>query len=197
MQRRKKRRFHIKIILLIVVVGAVIVGVSTVKSSMFKQKEGTVSTISQSALQDVLEISELSTVEYTYNAVASAYKEDGKTLMYRVAYDGKVKAGIDFSKVKIKIDEEKKTIHIKIPEVTIQDYIVDEGSLEYIFEKDKYNKATVSAEAYKLCKADLKKKAGKESELKSLARENAISTVSGLIEPWVKQIDDEYVVNID
>ena len=45
-------------------------------------KPSKVQTISESTLRGALEISELSTVEYTYNAVARAYDEDSKTLMY-------------------------------------------------------------------------------------------------------------------
>ena len=74
---------------------------------------------------------------------------------------------------------------------------MDEGSLEYIFEKDKYNTAIVSQEAYKICKADLESKAGQETELLSLAKENAKSTVSGLLEPWIEQIDDAYTIIVE
>lgn len=174
-----------------------LVGISVFAVVLFKPSKRKVQTISESNLRGALEISELSTVEYTYNAVARAYDEDSKTLMYSVAYDGIVKAGIDFSKIGIDIDEEEKLIHITVPEVEILDYIVDEGSLEYIFEKEKYNTATVPQAAYKICKAHLERKASRETELLSLAWENAKSTVSGLIEPWVKQIDDTYTVVVE
>lgn len=163
----------------------------------FKSSKKKIKTISESTLQEVLEISELSTVEYTYNAVTRVYDEDDETLMYSVAYDGIVKAGIDFSQVDLAIDKEKKIIHITVPAVEIIDYVVDEGSLEYIFDQDKYNTATVSQAAYKICKADLENKASQETALLSLARENAISTVSGLVEPWIEQIDNAYTIIVE
>lgn len=186
-----------KWIVLFIFIIAVIVGVSVFAIVSFKSSKKKVKTISESTLQDALEISELSTVEYTYNAVTRAYDEDGETLMYSVAYDGIVKAGIDFSQIDLDIDEEKKIIRITVPDVEIIDYVVDEGSLEYIFEKDKYNTATVSQAAYKICKADLENKASRESELLSLAQENAISTVSGLVEPWIEQIDNTYKIIVE
>ncbi len=76
------------------------------------------------------------------------------------------------------------------------DCSVNEGSLKYIFEKDEYNTATISADAYKVSKEDLKKKANEETRITELAKENAISAISGLIEPWVDQVDDEYTVII-
>ena len=68
--------------------------------------------------------------------------------------------------------------------------------MKYIFEKDKNNTATISADAYKVSKDDLKKKANEETRITELAKENAISAISGLIEPWVDQVDDEYTVII-
>ena len=170
--------------------------VFVIKKGFFDSKEGEVTTISQSSIEKILDISELSTLEYTYNAVAAGYDEDGKTLLYHVAYEGTVSAGIDFDKLKVKVNPDKKEIRITVPEAKILDCSVNEGSLKYIFEKDEYNTATISADAYKVSKEDLKKKANEETRITELAKENAISAISGLIEPWVDQVDDEYTVII-
>ena len=164
------------------------------KGFLIQRRRGT--TISQSSIEKILDISELSTLEYTYNAVAAGYDEDGKTLLYHVAYEGTVSAGIDFDKLKVKVNPDKKEIRITVPEAKILDCSVNEGSLKYIFEKDEYNTATISADAYKVSKEDLKKKANEETRITELAKENAISAISGLIEPWVDQVDDEYTVII-
>ena len=55
--------------------------------------------ITASSLEKVLEIDELSTAEYTYNAVAKKHSQDGKEIKYYVAYEGKVTAGVDFEKI--------------------------------------------------------------------------------------------------
>ena len=84
--------------------------VFVIKKGFFDSKEGEVTTISQSSIEKILDISELSTLEYTYNAVAAGYNEDGKTLLYHVAYEGTVSAGIDFDKLKVKVNPDKKEI---------------------------------------------------------------------------------------
>ena len=159
-------------------------------------EEGTVTTISKLSLEEVFEISELSTVDYDYNAVARAYEEDGETPKYYVAYDGTVTAGIDFSKIVIDIDEDTKTISLTLPESEIQNTAVDFGSMDYIFENKKYETETVSQEAYEVCRADLAERAKKEKDLLALAKENAVTAVEALVNPWVQQLDEEYKVTI-
>lgn len=159
-------------------------------------EKGKVTTISKASLEKVFEISELSTVDYAYNAVARAYEEDGETPKYYVAYDGTVTAGIDFSKIDIDIDEETKTITLTLPESEIQNTTVDFGSMDYIFENKKYETETISQEAYEMCRADLTERAAEEKDLLVLAKENAVTAVEALVNPWVQQLDEEYKVTI-
>lgn len=196
---QKKKGGSIKIIIIAIIIVAIIGGGFYAYSSglLGGSEGGEVNTISEATLKEVVAISELSTVSYTYNAIALVYAEDGKTLKYHVAYKGTVKAGIDFEEISITVDDDSKLINIKIPDVKILDCEVDAGTLDYIFEKDKYNIPTVSSEAYKICLEDLKTKARQEKDLKTLAQDNAVSAVKGLIEPWVKQIDGEYTVEVN
>lgn len=165
-------------------------------ASAIEGEEGKVSTISKASLEKVFEISELSTAEYTYNAIARAYKEDGVTLKYYVAYEGIVKAGIDFSKIDIKIDEDEKIISITIPDVEIKERTVNPGTLEYIFIDKKSETETVHQEAYTICEQDLAGRIDEENDLLISAKENAAAVVKALVEPWVEQIDHEYTVKI-
>ncbi len=160
--------------------------------------EGEVTTISQSSLEKVFELSELATLEYTYNAVARAYDTEDKTkIRYYVAYEGTVTVGIDFSKIIVDSDDGKKVISIEIPPCQIQDTTVDFGSMEYIFVDSSSQSETVSQEAYGICEDDLKKRAANEEQLMELAEENTRTTVEALVKPWVDQIDDTYKVMID
>ncbi len=159
-------------------------------------EEGEVTTITKTSLEKVFEISEFSTADYTYNAIAYAYEVDEVTPMYYVAYKGTVKAGMDFSKIEFEIDEENKEIVVNLPECEVLSTMVDFGSMEYIFADKKYETESVSQEAYKLCQEDLAKRAKEEKELLYLAQENAVSVVEALIYPWVTQLDKEYVVEI-
>lgn len=158
--------------------------------------EGKVVTVSEASISKVFEISELATADYTYNAIARAYKEDGITVRYYVAYEGELKAGIDFSKIVVDINEEDKMIFITIPEVEIQEIRIDPGTLEYIFNDKKSETETVHQEAYEICKKDLEERIYGEEDLLKSARENAIAVVKALVVPWVEQLDAEYKVEI-
>ncbi len=159
-------------------------------------EEGKLTTISESSLQKIIEINELSTVDYTYNATVSKTKEDSSEIMYHVAYEGTVTAGIDFHEISFDLNEEEKIITITIPDVEIHNISVNMGTMDYIFTKDKYETETISQEAYKLCKADLKKRIEDEELLKKTARENAISSVEALFKPWIETVDKQYKVVI-
>lgn len=160
--------------------------------------EGKVTTITESTINDVFAINELQTVDYIYNGVAHVYDSDGKTLKCYVAYNGKITAGIDFNEIKIDISDEPKEIIITVPDVTIQDTVVDAGSLDYIYTKNKYknNSENIFQEAYSICQSELDEKASSEPKLLNMAKENAKQVIEALVQPWVEQIDSEYTVTI-
>ncbi len=187
-------RLRIKLIILCIVL--VVIGVLVAGFKGLFGNGGRITTISKSSLEKVIEINELSTVDYTYNAVAKALNEDGK-VKYYVAYEGIVSAGINFKEIDIVPDEEHKVVTIKIPDVEIHDTRVEMGTLEYIFEKEKYEVETISQEAYKVCIADLESRIQQENTLREMAKENAVTSVEALFEPWIKQIDKEYTVKVE
>ena len=118
---------------------------------------GRVITTAESALKSVVVTSEVSTIEYIYNSIISVSEKN--TDKYHVAYCGTVKIGFDFNKIKITKDKKQKKIYVKLPDVKITSANVDEKSLEFIFEKGKYEKENIYQEAYRKCKVDLEKKA--------------------------------------
>ncbi len=162
---------------------------------MLNSDEEKVVTITKSSLEKIIKINDMSTLEYTYNAIAHVNDEDGKA-KYHVAYEGTVTAGIDITKVDVSVDEQNKKIKIVIPEAKIQAVDVDIAKMDFIFEKSKYETETVSQEAYKACLEDLEKRANSEDDLLSMAKENAVDSITALITPWVEQIDEEYSVKI-
>lgn len=105
-------------------------------------------------------------------------------------------AGIDITKINISVDEQNKKILIVVPEAKIQSIDVNMGTMEFIFDKEKYETETVSQEAYKASLDDLEKKANSEKDLLSMAKENAVDAITALITPWVEQIDEQYTVEI-
>ena len=163
----------------------------------FKSKEGENSVISEASLKQVLEIDELSTLEYFYNSIATKNVESSEKVEYHVRYEGTVRLGIEFEDISIEINEDNKEIKVKIPEVKIIDHKVEPETLDFIFLKDKYETESVLAEANELCNADLKSKVEDSSSLFDLARENAVSSIEALLRPWIEQVDAEYVVTVE
>lgn len=186
-----------KNIIILFITGILIIVLGLTIMEFRNAKEGhKVTTITKSMLLNQLEISDLSTVSYNYNAIASVYNSKHTTLKYHVAYQGIVNAGIDFSKIDIKIYNQKHLIYITLPQIAIHDVEVDPGSLDYIFEDNRYETETVSQEGYKSSLSDLKKRAKKDKKIYAMAKENAISTVDAWITPWVQQVYPEYAVKI-
>ncbi|MCI8562315.1 MAG: DUF4230 domain-containing protein [Lachnospiraceae bacterium] len=161
---------------------------------LIEGEEGKVTTISKASLDKVFEISELATADYIYNAVAKSYEEDGETVKYYVAYESTVKAGIDFSKLLVDINETGKIIKITIPDIEFQEKTVDPGTLNYIFKDEKYETENVHQEAFELCERDLEQRIANEKNLLELAEKNAIAIIKALVLPWVQQIDNGYQV---
>lgn len=154
-----------------------------------------VTTISKSSLENVIKINDLSTFDYTYNAVTDV-KDDKGRIKYHVAYEGLVTLGIDFSKINISVDEEKKEISIILPNSQVQDISIDAGTMDYIFESKRYETETVSQESYKASVDDLTKRVEKQESLFEIANYNAITAVKALIEPWLNQVDGQYEVEV-
>lgn len=191
-QRKGKLKIVAGCILGVIIIGAAVV----ILPKVLKPDGGKVTTITESTLEKVLEISDLSTLDYTYNSITNVMDEDGETVKYHVAYEGVVTAGIDFEQVDISVDEVMKKIVVTIPETEIQNIDINMSTMEFMFEKNKYETETVSQEAYKACCEDLERKATEESELLSMAKDNAVDAVTALIIPWVEQIDEEYTVEV-
>lgn len=195
--QKKKSPKKIKIIAITAAILLLIAAVSVVCISIYRNNTESKSPIAEVSLEKILEIEELSTVDYTYNATVAKYSKDNpEEVEYYVAYEGTVTAGIDFKEIKPERNDNEKTITLTLPEIEIQSIRVDMGTMEYIFVKNEFETETISQEAYKLCKNDLKNRIEKEDLLYTTARENAISSVEALFKPWVETGDDEYKVII-
>lgn len=155
-----------------------------------------ITTISKSSLEKIIEISDLSTLDYTYNAVTDV-KDENEKVKYHVSYEGVVSSGIDFSKIDFKVDEEEKLIHIKLPQAQIQDVRIDTGSMDYIFEKKRFETENVAQEAYTEAIKDLRLRARRDKNLIKMANENAVDTVTALIEPWLNEVDGSYRMEVE
>ncbi len=176
-----------KIIIAIIVIAVIAV----VLLKIFKKEEPVKEVITVSTLEKIVEVSDLSTFRVVYNGVACA---DDK---YYVSYEATVDAGIDFEKIEIAVDNENKKVTVNLPEAEILDVYVDIASLDYIFIDKKANTETVSEEAYKLCKYDVKVESENQEAIIDLAQQNAENIVRALVQPFVDQVDPDYEIVIE
>ena len=146
----------------------------------------------KTSLKEVLESSELSTSEYTYNSIVKVPIDSSKpteenNIKYQIAYKGTVKSGFDFKE--IDIVEKEDSVIVIIPKITIQSVNVN-TDLEYIFTKEKYDTEKTYAEAYNACCKDLEEKAKANKTLFSTAVDSAIETVTAITKPFEKQLEE-------
>lgn len=186
-----KLKYMIGIVMMLAVV--IIVSLVVLRASKKSKPE----IISKSTLEDIINVSDLSTFEAVYNGIAKVTDEDKpEKVNYYVSYDAKVKAGIDFEKVDITVNTDEKIITVMLPEIKITDVNVDITSLDYIFENEKANTETVSEEAYKKCIEDVTNESNSEDAIYELAEQNARNIVEALVSPFVEQLDSEYQLEI-
>lgn len=199
MDKKIKQKLLCKIILCIIVAVAsamLIAYTAFLLKNIFKNPQPEI--ISKSTLEKIINVSDLSTFEAVYNGIAKVVNEENQEKVdYYVSYDAKVKAGIDFEKVEITIDDENKVISIKLPKIKLTDINVDITSLDYIFENDKANTPTVAEQAYKKCIEDVTNESSSENAIYELAEQNAKNIIEALVRPFIEQLDAEYQLQID
>lgn len=169
----------LKVVVLLAAVAAIAVVVFIVLKST-----GSKTIVTSSTLREVISISELSTGEFCYNGVVSIPEEDNPDKTdYSIKYDSTVKAGIDASEIDFEIDKKAKTIKPIIPEIKINDIIIDEGSISMIPE----NATAKLKDALSYCKEDALNEASRNQKLMETAKSNLQDTISALLTPIVME----------
>lgn len=187
-----------KLMLLIVaIIVCVVIGVISFGAQLLSGKNPKEEIITTSALEKIINISELSTFQAVYNGITKVMNEEKPDkLDFYASYEAKVYAGFDFEKVDIITDEDAKKIIVTIPEIQITDVNVDIASLDFMFQNDKADASTVSERAYKACIEDVTIESEAEAEIYELAEQNAKNIIEALISPFIEQLDPEYELEI-
>lgn len=181
------------LVLVIVVLVMAFIVIPTARNSK-KQAE----VITVSTLQEIIDVSELSTFTAVYNGIAQVMNQDNpESVDYYVSYEAKVNAGIDFEQVGIDLDKEAKTIRITMPPVELTEVNVDISSLDFIFYNQKLNTSTVTETAYKACEADVEKESQEQQAIYDLAEQNAKNVLTALVKPIVDQAGTEYTLVVE
>ena len=178
----------------VVVAITVVVGVLVASSS----KKDVPEIVSQSTLERIVNISNLSTSETVYNGIVTVLNEENpENVDYYVSYESKVKAGFDFGKLVFDVNEGKRIINVKLPEIEITDINVDITSLDYMFMNKKANTSTVTEQAYRLCNEDVIRECNSENAVFEVASNNAKNVIMALLDPFMQQLGKNYKLVIE
>lgn len=156
----------------------------------------------------ISEISELATIEYRYTNVGVLDEKKqfsfwnqkipftGKCAV--IVMDGTIKAGIDFSKVKVATNNVKKTVTVAVPASTVLSNELDEGSMTVVTDEQSiFNKLT--QEDHNNLRKQIKEKAQdnvEKSNALSLADERAQLLIKDLIES-IPNVKGNYEVKFE
>lgn len=186
----------------VLVIAAVVILVAIAAVAVLLQTSGREEpqpqVFNKSTLERIINVSELSTFTAVYNGIARvANEKKPDQIDYYVSYEATVNAGIDFQKVEISMDEEQKTITLKVPEAHITNLAVDMSSLDFIFQNKKADKSGVTEDAYKACEEDVKRESEQQTAICELAKQNAKNVLKALTKPVVDQLGDGYQLVIE
>lgn len=186
----------------VLVIAAVVILVAIAAVAVLLQTSGREEpqpqVFNKSALERIINVSELSTFTAVYNGIARvANEKKPEKIDYYVSYEATVNAGIDFRAVDISINEEQKTITLKVPEAHITNQSVEMSSLEFIFLNKKADKPGVTEVAYKACEEDVRQESEQQTAICELAKQNAENVLKALTKPIVDQLGDGYQLVIE
>lgn len=136
--------------------------------------------LSVANLKEVVDVENLSTVEYEYRGIA---EKTGKilwadTVDYRVKYEAHTHAYVNMTDIEFSIDEDAKTVTAYIPEATIDEPTLDETKFDFLPENARADMKDIIA----LCKEDAINDLNKD-EILEASSTNLKSTVRALTMP--------------
>lgn len=173
----------------LVVCGAVVVAVAVFLFSgkALLAQFNTGKTVTSSQLEEVVSVNKLSTAAFAYNGIAEKTDQNGN-VSYRVYYESTVRAGIDMDKIEFGIDEANKTVTPVLPEITIEEPVIDDTSLEYM----PLNASVEMKDVIAICKQDAESEIRETGQIQKTAKENLKTTVEALLVPLLA--DSEYEI---
>lgn len=149
-------------------------------------------------LKKIVKTSDLSTSVFKYDGIVEIPNPKKPTnIDYYIYYSASVYAGIDFSQVQFKEDKEKKTITAILPEVQINDTVVEPESLDFMFMNKKADNVSVTTTALTACETDIQRECTSESALLEVARLNTENVIRALAEPVIEQVCEGYTLVIE
>ena len=162
-----------------IVIAAVVVIVAVIAGASYISSANKTETLASGSLTNIVNISKLSTAELSYEGIADKYDDNGK-LSYHVYYKSTVTASVDMAKIDFSdIDDEKKIVRPKLPEIVISDPVIDETSFDYIPDTPGVEMKDVVS----ICKEDARRDANQNDLIMETAKRNLKQIVEALTKP--------------
>lgn len=154
---------------------------------------------SSTVLNKIVHIQELALVKHNYVGVIGY--NDSKKIMslpipftekyFLLKYNGYIKAGVDFEKIKVDVNEVDKSVHVVMPKAKILDVVIDENSIKVYNESDNaFNPIKISEynDAIKREKNIMRKDAYDSGILEDANKQAKLAVTSLLQEMGFKEI---------
>ena len=171
-----------KVIYLVVIIAIIVIVVS-------KFTKSRVTFNSSSNVIKVDEIEKFNLARFTWNGIAEYYNDTDTEVDTFIKYEAQIEASMNmenFNKNNILVDDNKKLINITLPKIELTPKIVfkDDGkSLSFIPQNTKIEMRDIVV----TCEEDDKKKVQERVEMLDIARENAKTTIEGLLLPIIEE----------
>jgi len=184
--------------IVVAVLGAIIALVVVLNKPKPQKGPGPQQVDTVSTLIKVVKNSSFSTYEVVYNGVCTIKNEKKpENVDYYVSYTATVKAGFDFKEIKITKNDETNELVISLPPIELYEPQVKIEELDYIIVNKKVKTETISADAYKICKADVAERSKQQNAIYKYAKENGERLVKGLITPFLEKTDENYTIKFE
>ena len=186
------------------IISIILIGGSIYVKNRFVPKEDTLIS-SETVESSIKEAKELTTLKYHYKNIASfensqqlqGFKLPFTTKSFLYTYEGEIHAGVDLDKAKVDVDNQNKTIKVKLPKAKILSHDIDENSIMVYDEKNSiFN--PLELEDYSNFRKEEEAKVEKEAIDKGLLTE-ADKQTKKAVEDILKinpEINENYTINV-
>ena len=171
-----------KVIYLVVIIAIIFIVVS-------KFTKSKVTFNSSSNVIKVDEIEKFNLARFTWNGIAEYYNDIDTEVDTFIKYEAQIEASMNmenFNKNNILVDDNAKLINITLPKIELTPKVVfkDDGkSLSFIPQNTKIEMRDIVV----TCEEDAKKKVQERVEMLDIAKENAKTTIEGLLLPIIEE----------
>lgn len=145
--------------------------------------------LSKASIEKMIDIEEVHAATRPFRStvtrcelIEDRHGREKKIEKYSVLYSGSVNMGFN-SKIDVSVDNKQKKVKIVLPEVEVLDKSVEFDSIDYIFNKKRYETETIAADTYRLCMEDMERRVSQNDSLKKEAKANFASELEKLMKP--------------